>query len=104
MRQVPGKRFQNSKITYPFGSGLREKAGLPQQFKRWGKATENTGISKRQGMTSTAVSPYVPGMGFHYGDGPQFGTELEEPGVLVDVTNGSYTPDHGKDLVLGATE
>lgn len=59
-----------------------------------------------------AVSPYVPGMGFHFADGPPFGTDLEDPGVLVYFTNGSYNPEpgeehdseHDDDLVLGATE
>lgn len=59
-----------------------------------------------------AVSPYVPGMGFHFADGPPFGTDLEDPGVLVYFTDGSYNPDPGEehdacrddDLVLGAAE
>ena len=66
-----------------------------------------------------AVSPYVPGMGFHFaqltGDPPTpdpFGTDLEDPGVLVYYTNRSYNPapgeahdpDHDDDLVLGAAE
>lgn len=59
-----------------------------------------------------AVSPYVPGMGFHFADGPPFGTALEDPGVLVYVTNGSYNPApgeahdpaHDDDLILGAVE
>lgn len=66
-----------------------------------------------------AISPYVPGMGFHFAvespdgtDEPPFGTGLEDPGVLVYVTDGSYDPDPGEfhdpdrddDLVLGAVE
>lgn len=59
-----------------------------------------------------AVSPYVPGMGFHFADGPPFGTDLEDPGVLVYFTDGSYNPDpgaehdpdHDDDLILGAVE
>lgn len=59
-----------------------------------------------------AVSPYVPGMGYHFADGPPFGTELEDPGVLVYSTNGSYNPEpgerhdptHDDDLILGAVE
>lgn len=59
-----------------------------------------------------AVSPYVPGMGFHFADGPPFGTDREDPGVLVYFTNGSYNPKpgenhdpaHDDDLILGATE
>lgn len=59
-----------------------------------------------------AVSPYVSGMGFHFADGPPFGTDLEDPGVLVYYTTGSYNPEpgeehdpeHDDDLVLGATE
>lgn len=58
------------------------------------------------------VSPYVPGMGFHFADGPLFGTDLEDPGVLVYYTNGSYNPApgephdpaHDDDLILGAVE
>lgn len=59
-----------------------------------------------------AVSPYVPGMGFHFADGPPFGTDLKNPGVLVYFTNGSYNPEpgaehdseHNDELVLGAVE
>lgn len=59
-----------------------------------------------------AVSPYVPGMGFHFADGPPFGTKLEDPGVIVYFTNGSYNPapgeehdpPHDDDLILGAAE
>lgn len=59
-----------------------------------------------------AVSPYVPGMGFHFADGPPFGATLEDPGVLVYFTNGSYNPEpgedhdseHDDDLILGAVE
>ena len=60
----------------------------------------------------SAVSPYVPGMGFHFAHGPPFGTDLEDPGVLVYFTNGNYNPDpgeahdpdHDDELILGATE
>lgn len=59
-----------------------------------------------------AVSPYVPGMGFHFANGPPFGTDLEDPGILVYFTNGSYNPSpgdrhdsvHDDDLILGAVE
>lgn len=60
-----------------------------------------------------AVSPYVPGMGFHFAQGvPPFGTERDDPPVLVYPTNSSYNPDpgdshdpsHDDDLVLGAVE
>lgn len=59
-----------------------------------------------------AISPYVPGMGFHFADGPPFGTDLEDPGILVYFTNGSYNPApgdphdpaHDDDLILGAVE
>lgn len=59
-----------------------------------------------------AVSPYVPGMGFHFADGPPFGTDLEDPGILVYFTTGSYNPAPGEghdparddELVLGAVE
>lgn len=60
-----------------------------------------------------AVSPYVPGMGFHFSDRfPPFGSERADPPVLVYFTNESYNPDpgdehdpeHDDDLLLGATE
>lgn len=59
-----------------------------------------------------AISPYVPGMGFHFAAGLPFGTDLEDPGVLVYFTNGSYNPapgefhdeEHDDDLILGAVE
>lgn len=59
-----------------------------------------------------AIAPYVPEMGFHFANGPPFGTVLEDPGVLVYFTTGSYDPapgefhdpDHDDDLVLGAVE
>lgn len=59
-----------------------------------------------------AISPYVPGMGFHFADGPPFGADLSDPGVLTYFTNGSYDPNpgddhdpaHDDDLVLGAVE
>jgi hypothetical protein len=59
-----------------------------------------------------AISPYVPGMGFHFAVGSPFGTDLTDPGVLVYFTNGSYNPaphdphnpDRDDDLILGAVE
>lgn len=60
-----------------------------------------------------AVSPYVPGMGFHFANSsPPFGTDRDDPPVLVYFTNGSYNPAPGEahdparddDLVLGAVE
>jgi hypothetical protein len=55
-----------------------------------------------------AVSPYVPGMGFHFAqltDDPPtpdpIGTDLEDPGVLVYYTNGSYNPNPGEPHELG---
>lgn len=59
------------------------------------------------------VSPYVPGMGFHFTDRlPPFGTDPLDPPVLVYFPNGSYDPapeeeldpDRMDDLVLGAVE
>lgn len=69
-------------------------------------------IEMARGDGYGAVSPYVPGMGFHFADGAPFGTDLEDPGVLVYFTNGSYNPNPGEehdpdrddDLILGATE
>lgn len=60
-----------------------------------------------------AISPYVPGMGFHFAnEDPPFGTDLENPGVLVYYANDSYDPAPGDfhdeandgDLILGAVE
>lgn len=60
-----------------------------------------------------AVSPYVPGMGFHFATSvPPFGSDRSDPPVLVYFTNGSYNPDPGEsheparddDLILGAVE
>lgn len=59
------------------------------------------------------ASPYVPGMGFHFANSfPPFGTDLDDPGVLVYFTNGTYNPAPGDphdparddDLILGAVE
>lgn len=59
------------------------------------------------------ISPYVPGMGFHFSDRePPFGTDREDPPVLVYFPNGSYDPAPGEaldpervdDLILGAVE
>ncbi|PQJ35274.1 hypothetical protein BSZ35_12285 [Salinibacter sp. 10B] len=59
------------------------------------------------------VSPYVPGMGFHFADRvPPFGTDRDDPPVLVYFPNESYTPApgdphdamHDDDLILGAVE
>lgn len=69
-------------------------------------------IETARGDGYVAVSPYVPGMGFHFADGPPFGTDLEDPGILVYFTNGTYDPDPGDshdperddDLILGAVE
>lgn len=59
------------------------------------------------------VSPFVPGMGFHFerGDPPR-GTTLDDPPILVYFPDGSYDPDpfdpydpeRDDDLVLGAVE
>lgn len=60
-----------------------------------------------------AISPYVPGMGFHFSDRtPPFGEDRTDPPVLVYFANGAYDPDPGDDhdpdrdddLVLGAVE
>lgn len=59
------------------------------------------------------VSPYVPGMGFHFERGdPARGTDIDTPPILVYFPNGSYDPDpfephdpeRDEDLVLGAVE
>lgn len=59
------------------------------------------------------VSPYVPGMGFHFADRlPPFGADRLDPPVLVYFTTGDYDPAPGEfhdparddDLVLGAVE
>lgn len=59
------------------------------------------------------VSPYVPEMGFHFANELlPFGTEREDPPILVYFTNGGYNPDpfeehdpeHDDDLILGGVE
>lgn len=69
-------------------------------------------LETARGDGYAATSPYVPGMGFHFADGPPFGTDLEDPGVLVYYTNAHYNPApgdshdpaHDDDLILGAVE
>lgn len=69
-------------------------------------------VETARGDGYVPISPYVPGMGFHFADGPPFGTDLDDPGVLVYFTNGSYEPDPGDthddarddDLIPGAVE
>lgn len=64
------------------------------------------------------ISPYVPGMGFHFEDHDRFAEDedaahdLTNPGVLVYQTNGNYNPDpfqphdpaRDDDLLLGTAE
>lgn len=61
----------------------------------------------------THVSPYVPGMGFHFERGdPSRGTDIDDPPILVYFPNERYEPDpfdphdpgRDEDLVLGAVE
>lgn len=56
---------------------------------------------------------YFPGMGFHFTDrDPPFGTDRDDPPLLVYFTNASYDPDpgavhdpdHDDDLILGGVE
>ncbi len=70
-------------------------------------------ISKADEDGYAPISPYVPGMGFHFSDRtPPFGTDVDDPPVLVYFPNGSYDPAPGEpldparkdDLVLGAVE
>lgn len=90
-----------------------ERAELSHQLNRVRAVTrEYRDIETARADGYAAISPYVPGMGFHFADGPPFGTALEDPGVLVYFTNGSYNPDpgdehdrcHDDDLILGAVE
>lgn len=90
-----------------------DQATLSQQLNMVRGATKKyRDIETARNNGYVAVSPYVPGMGFHFAAGPPFGTELENPGVLVYYTNGSYNPEpgefhdsaHDDDLILGAVE
>ena len=90
-----------------------EAAALEQQLKAVRRATKKyRDIEQARADGYVAVSPYVPGMGFHFADGPPFGTDLEDPGVLVYYTNASYNPApgdahdpaHDDDLILGGVE
>lgn len=56
---------------------------LPQQLNTVRDVTRKyRDIETARDDEYVAVSPYVPGMGFHFADGPPFVTELEDPGVL----------------------
>lgn len=78
-----------------------------------GESKQYRDIGEARDDGYVAISPYVPGMGFHFANEvPPFGTDLEDPGVLVYFTNGSYNPApgdshdpaHDDDLILGAVE
>ena len=90
-----------------------DAASLAQQFKTVREATKkyrDVAVARADGYI--AISPYVPGMGFHFAAGSPFGTTLDAPGVLVYFTNSSYNPSpgelldpaHDDDLILGAVE
>lgn len=100
-------------------TGPANQAILSQQLNAVRQATKKyRDIETARADGYVAISPYVPGMGFHFakldedGNPAPFGTELENPGVLVYYTNGSYNPDpfeehdpaHDDDLILGAVE
>lgn len=87
---------------------------LPRQLNDVRAATQKyKDIETARNDGYVPVSPYVPGMGFHFADDPPWGElELTDPGILVYFTNGSYDPgpgelhdpDHDDDLILGAVE
>lgn len=75
------------------------------------RAYRDVGTAQDDGFE--VISPYVPGMGFHFSDrDPPFGSDREDPPVLVYFTNGSYDPapsdphdqSRDDDLILGAVE
>lgn len=105
-----------SQHTHP-GQGAEHaarQATLAQQLNAVRKATTKyRDVAEARADGYFAVSPYVPGMGFHFADElPPFGTDREDPGVLVYFTTGDYNPGpgeahdpaHDDDLVLGAVE
>lgn len=93
---------------------LAQQATVSQQLNTVREATKKyRDIEAAREDGYFAVSPYVPGMGFHFAKGvPPFGKEVNDPPVLVYFTNGSYNPDPGEaldpdhdgDLILGAVE
>lgn len=94
--------------------GPAQQATLAQQLDAVRAATKKyRDIETAREAGYSAISPYVPGMGFHFAKGgPPFGTDRTDPPVLVYFTNGSYhpapgdmhDPGHDDDLVLGAVE
>ena len=95
------------------GSPSMTPATVSQQLNRVRQVTKeyrNLETARMDGYAD--ISGYVPGMGFHFADDGPFGTDLENPPVLVYFTNGSYNPvpgdphdpAHDDDLILGAVE
>lgn len=90
------------------------EATLPHQLQAVREAAvQYRDIAKAEEDGYVAISPFVPGMGFHFLNRlPPFGTDREDPPVLVYFPNGSYDPAPGEpldparmdDLVLGAVE
>lgn len=93
---------------------VAEEATLAHQLNAVREATvPYRDISKAMEDGYEVISPFVPGMGFHFSDRtPPFGTDRTDPPVLVYFPNDSYDPAPGEpldpartdDLVLGAVE
>lgn len=101
------------------GNGLRQppsadEATLSQQLNLIREVTgKYRDVETARADGYVPVSPYVPGMGFHFANTvPPFGTDLDNPPVLVYYTDGSYNPAPGESLdesresslILGAVE
>ena len=95
----------------PATAGSDEFTSQLNQVRAVTREYRDIGTARDDGYT--AVSPYVPGMGFHFSDRlPPFGTDRIDPPVLVYFTDDEYDPgpgnlhdpDHDDDLVLGAVE
>lgn len=99
------------------GVGVAAASGRPDELSQ--QLNEVRAVTRRYRDLETArtdgyvdISGYVPEMGFHFADGSPFGATLDDPGVLVYFTTGSYDPDpgdrhdpeHDDDIVLGAAE
>lgn len=97
--------------------GPADEAKLSQQLNAVREATKKyRDVQAARDDGYTHVSPFVPGMGFHFerieeGDHAR-GKKLDDPPILVYFPNGSYNPapfepydeDRDDDLILGAVE
>lgn len=110
LKTIGGGLLFGSFGTIPAGAQSNELSQQLNAVRAVTRKYKNIETARDDGYV--AVSPYVPRMGFHFADGPPFGTDLENPGVLVYFTNGNYNPEPGADhepdqdddLILGAVE